>query len=233
MQLVLKVVRTHQHINFQTIVTIHSPGNDQNVKIMPKSGKSTGYDQNSRVCQYTTKCQISSYSLHALPTKWPESPNLISSEGGQDTSVYQISRQTLPVLQKMHGNPNFDIFHRSQNSYQIRKKNRIWIHIHQHVKFEASPSMYSLQNVFSTKLCRNWSFFKWVLKNAPKPQICPGLLSQNSTEIGKINRLWPKFNQFQMSAEYHDRNMPNFNFMLFFKYVLQKMSENPKFDPFY
>ena len=122
MQLVLKVVRTHQHINFQTIVTIHSPGNDQNVKIMPKSGKSTGYDQNSRVCQYTTKCQISSYSLHALPTKWPESPNLISSEGGQDTSVYQISRQTLPVLQKMHGNPNFDIFHRSKNSYQIRRK---------------------------------------------------------------------------------------------------------------
>ena len=49
--------------------------------------------------------------------------------------------------------------------------------IHQHAKFWAIPLMYSQENAY-------------------KPQILPVLRSQNATKMRKMNKPWPKPNQF-------------------------------------
>ena len=65
--------------------------------------------------------------------------------------------------------------------------------------------------------------------NARKPQIWHVSLRQNSAKITKINRLWPKTNQFWRWSRYISMQ----NFRLFPPCILQEMPGNPKFDPFH
>ena len=82
------------------------------------------------------------------------------------------------------------------------------VKIHQHAKFQAISSMRSPGNV-------------------QKPQIWPVSLSQNSAKITKINRPWPRTNQFRRWSRY----MSVQNLRPYPPCVLQEMSGNPKFDP--
>ena len=74
------------------------------------------------------------------------------------------------------------------------------VRMHQHDKFQAIPSMHSPDY-------------------AQKPQICPVSLS---TKIRKINRPWPKCNQFWRWSGYI--SMPNFR--PFLPWVFQEMPRN-------
>ena len=67
------------------------------------------------------------------------------------------------------------------------------------------------------------------LGNARKPQIWPVLLSQNSAKITKINKPWPRANQFCTWSRYISIQ----NFRPFPPCVVQIMPGNPKFDPFH
>ena len=96
----------------------------------------------------------------------------------------------------------------SQNTIKMRKINRPAVgdnavdnavRIHLHVKFQAIPPMHSEEN------CH-------------KPQIWPVSLSQNDTQLRKINRPWPKFHKFVKWSGYI--SMPKFR--PFVHCVLQK-----------
>ena len=89
------------------------------------------------------------------------------------------------ILKKIVRNPKFDLFH-SQNDAKNEENQqtmaKIWlvqkvVRIHQHAKVQAIPPLCSPENV-------------------RKLQICLVSLSQNDAKMRKINRWWPKSNQF-------------------------------------
>ena len=84
------------------------------------------------------------------------------------------------------------------------------VRIQQHTIFQAIPSMRSPGN-------------------ARKPQILPVSRSQNSAKITKVNRQWPRTNQFWRWSRYISMQ----NFRPFPPCVLQDMPGNPQFDPFH
>ena len=105
----------------------------------------------------------------------------------------------------------------SQNSAKITKINRPWPRTNQFCRW----SRYiSIQN-FRPYMCSPG--------NARKPQIWPVSPSQNCAKIRKIDRPWPRTNQFWKWSRYISVQ----NFRSFPPCILWEMPGNPKFDPFH
>ena len=157
------------------------------VKIAPKSGKSTDRDQNStdfKSQQDLSVFQISDQLLHLLYCKCRGTPNftcftnskfrqkstdcsqnLISSEDGQETLVYQIKF----VLQKMHETPISDLF----------LQNKIV------PKWENQQKMAKIWYDTSACLISYSFFYRLYPENVEKSQIWSLSLSKNCTQIRK------------------------------------------------
>ena len=117
---------------------------------MPKFKKSTypGHELSSFTSgQDTSACRISGHFLHVFSRKCPETPNLTRFTKSKKCQNKKI-QQTMAI-------------------YKTFLK---VVKIHQHVKFQAIPSMCSPQN-------------------ARKPQIWPVSLSQNSAKI-RTRQIW-------------------------------------------
>ena len=108
--------------------------------------------------------------------KWGKSTdhdqNLVTSEGGQDTSACQISAHSCNTFsRKCLETTNLTCFTKL-NAAKMRKTNRAW------PKCKQFPRYTSMSNF------------------RPFLQIWPVVLNQNGAKKRKINRPWPKCNQF-------------------------------------
>ena len=183
------------------------------VKGAPKLGKSTEHDQNLIIseggqewgyiskpklgpflpCVLKKRCRNLAFDQFHNTKMAPKrgkstdcNQNLISSEGGQDTSACQNSGHFSHAFsRKRHRNLKFDQFHyakvapKKENQQTVTKissvRKVVWIH--QHAKIQATPPMHSL----------------W---NAWKPPNLPVSRSQSGAKRRKINRQWPKSIRF-------------------------------------
>ena len=119
-----------------------------------------------------------------MAPKWGKAtdhdPNVISFKGGQDTSACQILGNSSHVFWRKSWKPQkWGISTDHDQNLIVLKA----IRIHHHAKFETIPPLCSQEN-------------------AQKSQIWPVSLSLNAAKMRKINRWWPKSNQFSRWSGY-------------------------------